>query len=176
MESPLRIVRVGLIGCGEISQVAHIPTLSYMSDYFQITYLCDVSEDALDHCKSKIVGVPKITRDPAELCASPDVDVVFVVNSTEYHAAHTILGLQHNKFVFIEKPMCLSLKDANTIIEAEKHSEGKVMVGYMRRYATAFLDAVKEIGGVDKVLYARVRGTLCNSVVKERPVLPMYSN
>ena len=173
MTSSNRVVRVGLIGCGEISQVAHIPTLSFMSDYFQITYLCDVSQHSLDHCKTKIVGgLVKTTRDPAELCASPDVDVVFVVNSTEYHAAHTLLGLQHNKFVFIEKPMCLSMKDANAIIEAEKHSEGKVMVGYMRRYATAFLDAVKEIGGVEKLLYARVRGTSLNSV-KRRSVLPL---
>lgn len=160
MAPPDRIVRVGMIGCGEISQVVHIPTLGFMSDYFQITYLCDRSDEALSHCKTKVIGgIPKTTRDPRELCASPDVDVVFVVNSTEYHAAHAILGLQHNKFVFIEKPMCLTVQDADAIIAAEKLSQGKVMVGYMRRYATAFLDAVTEVGGMDQILYARVRGT-----------------
>lgn len=53
--------------------------------------------------------------------------------------------------------MALSLKDADTLIEAEKNSSRKVMVGYMRRYASAFTDAIKEIGGLDKILYARVR-------------------
>lgn len=155
---PSRVVRVGIIGCGEISQVAHIPTLGHMSDYFQITYLCDISVNTLNHCKNKVIGgIPKTTCNPTELCASPDVDVVLVINSTEYHAAHAILALKYNKFVFIEKPMCLSMKDADAIIAAEKESRGKVMVGYMRRYATAFIDAVKEIGGMDKILYARVR-------------------
>lgn len=153
-----QVVRVGLIGCGEISQVAHIPTLGLLSDLFQITYLCDVSEDTLNHCKAKVAGrVPATTDNPAELCASPDVDVVFVVNSDEYHASHAILALQHNKVVFIEKPMALNMRDADAIIKAEKKSGGKVMVGYMRRYATAFIDAVSEIGGIEKVLFARVR-------------------
>jgi len=53
--------------------------------------------------------------------------------------------------------MALSLKDADKIIELEKTSSGKVMVGYMRRYASAFIDAVKEIGTLGQVQYARVR-------------------
>lgn len=45
----------------------------------------------------------------------------------------------------------------DAIIEAEKVSEGKVFVGYQRRYAPAFLDAVKEVGGLEEIQYARVR-------------------
>jgi hypothetical protein len=154
-----KIVRVGVIGCGEISQVSHIPTLGYMSDFFQITYLCDISQEALNHCKNKVAGaIPKTTRDPAEICSSPEVDVLLITSSSEYHAAHAILALQHDKFAFVEKPMCLSLKDADAIIAAEKLSKGTVMVGYQRRYAAAFLDAVEEIGGMGKIVYARVRG------------------
>jgi predicted dehydrogenase len=157
--APNKILRVGLIGCGEITQVAHIPTLGFLSDYYQITYLCDVSDETLEHCKKKVIGgIPKTTRDAAKLCASPDVDIVCILNSNEYHAPHAILGLQNNKYVFVEKPMALSQRDADAIIEAEKKSNGKVFVGYMRRYAPAFLDAVKEIGGLDKITYARVRG------------------
>ncbi|TPX13098.1 uncharacterized protein E0L32_006524 [Thyridium curvatum] len=158
MATARRILNVGLIGCGEVAQVVHIPTLSFMSSWFRITYLCDVSDAALKHCASKIANhVPKTTRDPEELCASPDVDVVLVVNSDEYHAAHAILALKHNKHVLVEKPLALTRKDIEAIIEAEKTSQGKVMVGYMRRYAAPFEEAVKEIGGMDKILYARVR-------------------
>lgn len=161
MATARRILNVGLIGCGEVAQVVHIPTLSFMSSWFRITYLCDVSDAALQHCASKIANhVPKTTRDPEELCASPDVDVVLVVNSDEYHAAHAILALKHNKHVLVEKPLALTRKDIEAIIEAEKTSQGKVMVGYMRRYAAPFEEAVKEIGGMDKILYARVRGTV----------------
>lgn len=129
-------VRVGIIGCGEIAQVAHIPTLNLLSHLFEITFLCDVSRDSLTHCQAKVVGgTPQITLNPQELCASPNVDVVMVLSSDEYHAEHGTLALSHNKTVFIEKPLALSDKDANAIIQAEKISTGQVMVGYMRRYA-----------------------------------------
>ncbi|KAJ5770032.1 uncharacterized protein N7511_002083 [Penicillium nucicola] len=153
-----KILRVGVIGCGEITQVAHIPTLGFLSDFFQITYLCDVSGNALQHCKNKVIGgVPQTTCNAEELCASPNVDIVMIANSDAFHVPHTILGLTHNKIVFIEKPMALSLKDADEVIRLEKQSSGKVMVGYMRRYTAGFLDAIKEIGSLDQIQYARVR-------------------
>ncbi|KAE8321589.1 hypothetical protein BDV39DRAFT_197472 [Aspergillus sergii] len=96
-----------------------------------------------------------ITTEPQTLCASPDVDVVFVINSDEYHADHAILALENNKFVFVEKPLALNVRDIERIKSAERNSNGKVMVGYMRRHAAAFVDGVKEIGGMDQVLSAR---------------------
>ncbi len=153
------VLRVGIIGCGEVCQVVHLPTLGFLSDLFKITYLCDVSADSLAFCKTRVTGAsPLVTKNPKELCSSPDVDIVFVVNSSEYHVAHALLALEHNKHVFVEKPMALNRRDAEKVVEAEKLSRGRVFVGYMRRYAAAFQDAVKEIGGLEKILYARVRG------------------
>jgi len=155
------IIKVGIIGCGQITQVAHISTLGFLSDCFTITYLCDVSPASLSHSAQKIINhVPQTTQRPSELCASPDVDLVFIASSDEYHAVHAIEALKHDKHVFVEKPMALCERDADAIIAAEEHSRGKVMVGYMRRYAAAFIDLVKEVGGMDQILYARVRGML----------------
>lgn len=123
-----------------------------------MTYLCDVSDNALEHCAKKVIGgTPKTTRQAEELCASPEVDIVMIANSDAFHVPHALLGLKHDKVVFIEKPMALSLQDADKIIQLEKQSSGKLMVGYMRRYASGFIDAVKEIGSLDQVRYARVR-------------------
>ena len=85
---------------------------------------------------------------------------MFVINSTEYHVAHAAEALEHDKIVFIEKPMALSERDVESMRMYESASKGTVMVGYMRRYATAFADAVKEIGGMDQVRYATVRGII----------------
>lgn len=160
MASPRQLVNVGIIGCGEIAQVVHIPTLGFLSDYFRVTYLCDASESALEHCKSRVMGgvVPKTTKSPAELCESPVVKVVLVASSDAHHAEHAVLALEAGKHVFLEKPAALNVRDLHKIKEAEKKSGGKVMVGYMRRYAAAFEKAVELIGGMDKIIYARVRG------------------
>lgn len=123
-----------------------------------MTYLCDVSDGALNHSRRKVVGhPPKTTRNAEDVCASPEVDIVMIANSDAFHATHALLGLSHNKFVFVEKPMALCQRDADLIVETEAKSSGKVMVGYMRRYAAAFLDAIKEIGSLGEIHHARVR-------------------
>ncbi|KAK0779924.1 hypothetical protein LTS16_024248 [Friedmanniomyces endolithicus] len=148
MSSSRRVVNVGLIGCGEVAQTVHIPTLNHFNEYYRITYLCDTSEQALKQCESKVCGSarPKLTKNAVELCSSPDVDVVFVINANEDHMPHTVFALQHDKIAFVEKLMAMNHRDVELILDAERKSKGTVMVGYMRRYATAFIDAVKEIG------------------------------
>lgn len=98
------------------------------------------------------------TSNPEELITSPEVDVVVLCNVNAFHANHAILALQNNKYVFVEKPLALNYRDIDAVIQAEKASEAKVFVGYQRRYAVAFLDAVKEVGGMHKIQYARIRG------------------
>ncbi|WQF76795.1 Putative gfo/Idh/MocA-like oxidoreductase, NAD(P)-binding domain superfamily [Colletotrichum destructivum] len=153
-----RVLRVGIIGCGEITQVNHISNLNFLYERYQTTYLCDISQQALAHCARKVQGgTPKTTSDAAELCSSPDVDVVLIANADAYHVDHGILALQNDKYVLIEKPVSVCFRDLDLLIEAEKKSKAKVMVGTMRRFATAFTDAVEEVGGMDKIQYARVR-------------------
>jgi predicted dehydrogenase len=153
-----RILRVGIIGCGEIAQVAHIPNVNFLSDKFRTTYLCDVSEQALAHCALKVQGEPpKTTTKAKDLCSSSDVDVVLIANADAFHVPHGILALKYDKYCLIEKPAALCYKDLDALVEAEKDSKGKVFVGTMRRYATAFLEAVEEVGGMEKIQYARVR-------------------
>jgi predicted dehydrogenase len=101
-------VRVDIIGCCEIVQVAHIPTLNHLSDLFKITYLCDTSENALSYCPMKVVeDRPAIPRRPEELCSSLEVDVVLIANSYAYHAVDAILGLETD-----EARMRLSMPNA----------------------------------------------------------------
>lgn len=143
------ILRVGIIGCGEIAQVAHISNLNSLSHLFRTTYLCDISKQSLAHCASKVQGgSPTTTTNPTELCSSPDVDIVLVANADAYHVDHGILALKNDKYCLIEKPAALCFRDIDRLIEAEKGSQGKVFVGTMRRFATAFLDAVELVGGM----------------------------
>ena len=137
--------------------------LNNLSDYYQISYLCDASQQALEHCSKKVTGgAPKTTSSPEELITSPDVDVVLIINVNAFHPSQAILALQHNKYVFVEKPLAMTYRDIDAIISAEKTSEAKVFVGYQRRYAEAFLDALEEVGSMDKVEYIRVRGKWSN--------------
>ncbi|EGX48471.1 hypothetical protein AOL_s00080g100 [Orbilia oligospora ATCC 24927] len=160
-------IRIGLIGCGEIAQVAHIPTINFLSTKFTLTYLCDINPKALAFCASRCSSAspPKTTQDAKELCASENVDAVLVCSSDAYHVVHGVYALKNGKHVFIEKPLALCQFDIQILKKVESTSKGRVFVGYMRRYASAFLDAVKELGGTEGVQYVKVRDIICpNSI------------
>lgn len=150
------ILNVGIIGLGEVAQVIHLPVLESMPGKFRIAALCDVSPKLLAYMGEKY-RVDKLYAEASELVKQADLDVVFVLNSDEYHAECAIAAADHKKHVLIEKPMCLTEAEADAIIEAQRRNNVKIMVGYMRRYASSFALAVKEIGGLDNILFARVR-------------------
>jgi predicted dehydrogenase len=151
------ILRVGVIGAGEVAQVIHLPTLSLLSHLYQIVSICDISAQTASHCATKF-HIPKHTTDPTTLINDPSIDVVFILTSDEFHAVWAVAALQAGKNVMIEKPLTLSLPAARRIIGAERNSKGRVFVGYMRRYAPSFTGAfLREVASIPKILHARVR-------------------
>lgn len=131
-----------------------------LSDYFVITYLCDVSQNALEYCSSRIASRPRLTTSVSDVCSSSEVDAVLICNSSALHATHATLALKNNKHVFVEKPVTYNYRDIDALIAAEQNSTGAVFVGYMRRYAPAFIAAINEIGDKTKIQYARIRSIM----------------
>jgi predicted dehydrogenase len=141
---------------GEVAQIIHLPILRALHDRYEIGAICDVSPGLLQAVGNEY-GVERRYGDVADLVAEADLDAVFVLNSDEYHAEHTILAARHGKHVLVEKPMCLSLREANDIIAARDQAGVQVMVAYMRRFAPAFVQAVEEVRNLGKINYVRVR-------------------
>ena len=78
-------VRVGIVGCGEVAQVIHLPALRDLADRFAVTALCDVSRKVLAAVGA---GLPEAERfaDYRDLVRSRRVDAVLVANPHVYHA------------------------------------------------------------------------------------------
>ena len=151
-------VRVGVIGLGEVAQIVHLPVLEALANRFSVAAVCDVSPGLLRTMGDRY-GVDPARRyaDAHALVAQADVDAVLILNSDEYHAECAIAACEHGKHVLIEKPMCLTLAEADAIIRARDAAGVQVMVAYMRRFAPAFVQAVDEVRGLGKINYARVR-------------------
>ena len=110
-------IRVGVIGCGEVTQIIHLPTLAQLADRFEVTALCDISRTVLDGVAGAW-GVERRTQDAGALAAAPDVDVVLVANPDQYHGDATLAAIAAGKDVLVEKPMCLGLRECDEIIAA----------------------------------------------------------
>jgi predicted dehydrogenase len=148
--------RVGVIGLGEVAQIIHLPVLESLSDRFEIAAVCDISPTLLQLMGDRY-GVSARYADAAEMLRSEQLDGVLVLNSDEYHADAVVTALEQGVNVMVEKPMCLSPREAEAIIAARDKSGGaQVMVGYMRRFAPAFLEAKEALPSLGPINYVRV--------------------
>jgi len=64
-----------------------------------------------------------------ELCADPNVDVVWIATPNQFHCEHTILAAEHKKHVICTKPMALSVDEAQRMCEAAERSGVHLLCG-----------------------------------------------
>jgi predicted dehydrogenase len=146
-------IRIGVVGCGAIGQVHHLPNLHDLPDHFTITAVCDVSAGAAAFAAKKF-SVPQHFTDYRDLLAT-DVEAVLLCQS-DPKTAVAIAALDAGKHLFIEKPMCFSLQETDAIIQAQQRS-GKVgQVGYMKVYDPAYEYARQTVDQMENIRFVQV--------------------
>lgn len=145
--------KIGVIGCGAIAQIHHLPNLAELQELFDVTVVCDISEATAEYV-AKRFHVPKFVTDYRQLLEC-DVDAVLHCASG-YKTEAAVATFEVGKHLFIEKPMCYSLQEADAIISAQKRS-GKVgQVGYMKVYDPAFECAKREVTEMGNTQFVQV--------------------
>lgn len=146
-------IRMGVIGCGAIAQVHHLPNLIDLPDLFRVTAVCDVSRGAADYVAGKF-HVPHAFTDYRDLLAA-DVDAVLLCQS-DPKTQVAVDAFDAGKHVFIEKPMCFSRQEADRIIAAQARS-GKVgQVGYMKLFDPAYEYALDQVQAMENIRFIQV--------------------
>jgi len=149
----MKSIRLGIIGCGAIAQVQHLPNLAGLQEEFEVTVVCDCSP-ALVKSVAKTFHVPNAVTDYRQLLES-DVEAVILCH-TDPKTEVAIAAFDAGKHVFIEKPMCFSLQETDAIIAAAERS-GKVgQVGYMKVYDPAFEFAKREVDSMEDYRFVQV--------------------
>lgn len=161
-------MRFAIIGCGRISS-KHIEALINNSGEAELIALCDIIEEkAIERKIQYEVAIKKanvkIYTDYKEMLNNEDIDVVAISTESGYHAEHAIYCLNKNKNVLIEKPMALSVKDADDIIALAKKKNKKVCISHQNRFnppIQKLRQAIEEgrfgklINGTARILWTR---------------------
>lgn len=79
-------------------------------------------------------SIPHNFETPDALCASPEVDVVFVVSPDALHLEHVLLAARHGKHVLCEKPLAMNAREAEQMVEATERAGVKLGVAQNMRY------------------------------------------
>src|SRR5574341_2351963 len=114
MDSSRRKLKLGIVGIG-VGASEILPAMEQMQE-FDLVAAADVNPRVLETFRQRYGAK---TYDSVEkLCADPDVEAVWVSTPNRFHAPHTIIAANAGKHVVVEKPMAISLREAEAMIEA----------------------------------------------------------
>lgn len=146
-------LRVGVIGCGVIAQVMHLPHLAELDDIYELTAVCDLAENVAEACRTRFGAQRAVSR--WEDLLDMDLDVVMVLTSGS-HAPAAIAAAQAGRHVFVEKPMCLSPAEGRQMLDAAERAGVRLMVGTMKRYDPAYERLLELLPQVEDLRLVRV--------------------
>ncbi len=134
-------VRVAFIGAGGISS-AHARGILAHPGKVECTALCDVDPATLQARSTQLGGSPARFDDWATMLseAGDRIDAVAICLPHHLHAAAILAAAAAGKHILCEKPMCMTLDEANRIAKAVKKSG----ITYMSAHNQLFLPVVQE--------------------------------
>ncbi len=124
------MVKVGLVGCGFMGTM-HANVYSVLDDA-SLVGVWDEKPDRAASFVEKWGGHVYASYD--EMLADTAIDMVDVCLPTSAHAEFSIAACNAGKHVMCEKPMALTIEDADKMVAAAKHSGVKMMVGHCIRF------------------------------------------
>lgn len=134
-----RPVTTAVVGCGAWGK-NHVRNFGRLS---QLEVCCDRNEDCLERVAADHPGVRR-TADYDEVLQDPDVDAVVLATPAVNHAEMALEALEAGKHVFVEKPLALSVEDAERVVEAAERADRVLMVGHIMEYHPG-MEKLKEL-------------------------------
>lgn len=155
------MLKFALLGCGRIAK-RHSELLGHNQiEGAGLSAVCDI-----DEVKAKKIGeqfgVPYFT-DMHEMLKKTNIDVVTVLTESGYHAKHVLELAQYKKHIVVEKPMALTLDDADEMIQACDEAGVKLFVVKQNRFNVPVVktrEALEE-GRFGKLVMGTVRVRWC---------------
>jgi len=139
-----------------VAQAEHLQNLLQLADRFEIAALADPSRTVREAMAARY-GVSSVHEDSRELLSAGGVDAVLVAAPAATHAEIVIDALDAGLHVFVEKPLCITLADADRIIAARDRAGKVVQVGYMKRHDPAWQRMLAELpDSAEDLRYIRV--------------------
>jgi len=119
-------VKVGVIGCGFITQTGHLPSWLKCKNA-KVVAVCDRNEERARKC-AKDFKISNYYADSAEMLKREQLDMVDICTSTPTHAPLAIEAMELGCHVLTEKPMALNGNEADEMIESAEKNRVKLCV------------------------------------------------
>ena len=142
--------RIGIIGCGKIAQVRHIPEYAE-NPHAQLAGFYDLNTQRAAELAAQYGA--KAYESAEAMLADPSIDAVSVCVANHAHAPITIAALKAGKHVLCEKPMATTLEECEEMVKTARETGKFLMIGHNQRLAKAHAVA-KEL--IDQGMIGRI--------------------
>jgi predicted dehydrogenase len=162
MGSMAERVKLGYVGCGFMAQKVHLPNFISIPEC-ELLAIAEVRPRLGGMVRDRL-RIPTLYASHEELAADPDIDAVAVSAGFALQGDIARDLLAAGKHVFMEKPMAVSVAQAEAMVDAADASGKILMVGYMKRYDAGNvlmrdqLRQFRETGELGDQTYARNHG------------------
>ncbi len=127
-------VRIGVVGAGAISQLAHLPVLSKMRGA-QLVAICDNDRPKARALADRF-GIRDSFNDIEDLLEIDDLDAIVVATPNHLHEPHVLAAIASKVDVLCERPLALTTRGVERILTAAQRADCKVAVANNHRYRT----------------------------------------
>ena len=135
------MLRVGLIGCGFMGTM-HANCYKNIEGV-EIVALADIRKEKAEELK---VGTnATVYGDGKELIEKAEVDVIDICLPTYLHAEYALLAMEKVKYVFVEKPVTLTVKESKALLKKQAETGAEVQVGQVIRFWDEYVELQKII-------------------------------
>lgn len=132
------MIKIGILGCGKIAQVRHIPEYAANPDC-ELAAFYNPTRKRAEDMAAKYGG--KVYDTPEALLADPEIDAVSVCAANYAHAELAIKAMRAGKDVLCEKPMAVTLEDCEAMVKVAKETGRTLMIAHNQRFAKAHVKA-----------------------------------
>ena len=147
------VLRVGVIGCGAIAQIMHIPYL-VEHERFELVSICDAYQPVLDAVGDRY-HVSKRYTDWNEQLANDNLDAVVICHAGS-HRDSVIAALNANKHVLVEKPLAWNLREVEEVATQVAKSDRILQMAYHKLYDPAFAYAKEQIAKMQEISMIKI--------------------
>jgi len=102
-------LRIGVVGGGLVAQAMHLHFLAHMSDRFELVAVADPSATVRESLQ-RLYNLEATYTDHAQLLDDAKLDALVICSPAQTHAEATLAALDRGLHVFVEKPMCITLR------------------------------------------------------------------
>ena len=128
-------INISFVGCGQFAQNYLIPPIKKSGiGLYAVSTASSVNAKTAAKVHNFAIG----STDSIDIIKNPSSNMIFCASMHDSHSKYVLEAINNNKPVFVEKPLAINQIELDKIKSAVEKQNGRVMVGFNRRFSKAF--------------------------------------